>query len=123
MREFGKCEGGGRRSSARETAPLFAVFSTIGRSHDAVLVDISQTGARLSGDDLPGLGEQFNLTVEGIRTFGSVVWVADGQCGVVFDDALCAEDVRMVRQTVSRMPGFTPELRAAFDEWILGAAR
>jgi hypothetical protein len=123
MNAFGKCKGGGRRSSARERAPLIAVFSTLARSHDSVLVDISRTGARLSGDDLPELGEEFILTIEGIRAFGSVVWSAAGQCGVVFDGPLPAGDVESVRHKVSRLGGFTPRMKAAFDDWMLGFAR
>jgi len=123
MNAFGKCNGGGRRSSARETAPLIAVFSTLARSHDAVLVDISQTGARLSGDDLPQLGEDFILTVEGVRAVGSVVWAVDGQCGVVFDGPLPATDVESVRRKVSRFAGLTPRMKAAFDDWTAGFAR
>ena len=123
MSAFGKCGGGGRRSSARETAPLIAIFSTLSRSHDAVLVDISRTGARLSGDDLPELGEDFILTIEGIRTFGTVVWIGDGKCGVVFDGPLPAGDAEFVRHKVSRAAGFTPRMKAAFDDWIVGFAR
>ena len=120
---FGKCEGGGRRLSARERAPLVAVFTTLTRSHNAVLIDISRTGARLTGDDLPQHGEDFILSIEGIRTFGSVAWSADGECGIAFDGPLPLDDVERVREKVIRCRGFTPGLNAAYEDWTAGFAR
>lgn len=123
MGAFGKCEGGGRRLSARERAPLIAVFSTQARSHDAELVDISRTGARLAGDDLPQLGEDFILAVEGIRTFGTVVWLDAQECGVTFDGQLPAADVEKVREQARHGVGYTPRLKAVLDDWTGGFAR
>jgi hypothetical protein len=123
MGAFGKCEGGGRRSSARQKAPTIAVFTTVSRSHDAELVDISPTGARLTGDDLPELGEDFILVVEGIRTFGSVAWVDEGQCGVLFDGPLPAAEVQALRAKVDRWPDLEPRARAVLDDWTGGFAR
>ena len=123
MGAFGKCEGGGRRSSARQRAPLIAVFTTQSRSHEAVLVDISRTGARLTGEDLPQIGDDFILAIEGIRTFGWVAWSAADECGVTFDGPLPAADVEAVREKVGQSVGFTPSLKAAFDDWTGGFAR
>ena len=123
MSNFGKCGGGGRRSAVRERTPLVAVFTTLARSHDAVLVDLSRTGARLSGDDLPAVGEDFILVMEGIRTFGSVVWASEGECGVLFDGPLPAEDVEAVQRKAAGGARFTPWMKAAFDDWMVGFAR
>ena len=120
---FGKCEGGGRRLSVRERAPLIAVFTTLTRSHDAVLIDISRTGARLSGDDLPLHGEDFILSIEGIRSFGSVVWSSEGECGVAFDGPLPEADFERLHDKVARCRGFTAGLNAAYEDWMAGFAR
>lgn len=121
MVTFGKCNGGGRRSSAREAVPLVAVFTTVTRSHRAVLVDISRTGARLSGDDLPELHEDLLLSVDRLRAFGTVAWSEGREFGIVFTEPLEDHDVQSLRRKAAI--GLTPELKAALDDWTLGLAR
>ena len=120
---FGKCEGGGRRAAVRQTAPLIVVLSTLTKSHAAVLIDVSLTGARVRGDDLPHEGEELIIAVEGVRTFGSVHWVRDGECGIHFDDPLPPADVAALCRKAARGRGESPEARAAFEDWTLGTAR
>lgn len=123
MTNFGKCSGGGRRSAVRQTAPLIVVLSTLTRSHAAVLVDVSQTGVRVRGDDLPDEGEELNIGIEGIRNFGSVSWKHDDECGIAFDDPLSEPDVATLCRKASNSRGYSIEARAAFDDWNLGLAR
>ena len=123
MDAFGKRKGGGRRSAERQAAPLIAIFTTTIRSHGATLQDISRTGARLRGCDLPQKGEDFILTVEGVRAFGSVVWSKDGECGVAFDGPLPVCDFESLRHKVATAGGLSPDVRAAQEEWELGVAR
>jgi PilZ domain len=93
MQKFGKKEGGGRRRAAREEAPLTAVITTLTCSHSALVVDVSCTGARLRGDELPSKGQEMILSVEKLRTFGIVVWSRRGECGVRFDPPLEPLDI------------------------------
>ena len=123
MSEFGKRQGGGRRSAARTVAPLAAVFTTVTRSHAAVLVDLSCTGARLSGEDLPETGEELMLAVGNLRAFATVIWTGAGECGVHFDVPLASGDVALVRCEVARQGGLAPDLKAALDDWTTGLAR
>ena len=120
---FGKCGGGGRRSAAREIAPVIAVFTTVTRSHGAELVDLSSTGARLRGDDLPLKGEELMVTVGRVRGFGRVVWSRYGQCGVAFDSDLDETEVEEVRARAAENRGFTIDTKAALDDWNVGLAR
>jgi hypothetical protein len=121
---FGKCGGGGRRSAAREAAPLIAVCTTVTASHSATLIDISNTGARLHcSRAVPEKGEELLVTVEGIRAFGRVIWNYKDLCGVAFDHPLAAEDFDFLRKKVATSAGFTAEMKAALDEWTLGVAR
>ena len=53
MNAFGKASGGGRRGADRQTAPLMVLVSTLSRTLEAVLVDLSATGARITGGELP----------------------------------------------------------------------
>lgn len=123
MTVFGKCSGGGRRSAPRETAPLLALISTLTHSHGATLVDLSSTGVRLSGEELPDVGEELILSIENIRTFGCIAWKQDGQCGIAFDEPLPPGEVESIRAKAASSRGFSPEMRAAFDDWSLGLAR
>ena len=123
MSIFGKSTGGGRRSAAREAAPLTAVFTTVTRSHSATLVDISATGARLEGRNLPLEGELVELSMARVRTFGLVKWVLGEQCGIAFDVKLDCEDVGLLREHVESVKGLPPEIKAAYDNWMIGAGR
>ena len=123
MTAFGKCNGGGRRRAARAPLPLIAVFTTLSRSHEAVVVDLSSTGARLRSDDLPDSGEEVLLSIEQVRAFGTIAWSHDGECGVNFDPPLEARDLRLLRHRAGDLRGLMPELQAALDDWTMGLAR
>ena len=123
MGSFGKCGGGGRRLASRQVAPLIAVVSTLSTSHAATVVDISATGVRLRGDDLPDVGAELILGIENIRSFGCVAWRRTGECGIAFDDALSAAEVDLVRRKAAASRGLSPEMHAAFEDWMVGLAR
>ena len=123
MRKFGKKEGGGRRSAAREDAPLTAVLTTVTYSQSVFVVDVSCTGARLRGDYLPSKGEEIMLSIEKVRAFGFVVWSRRGECGVRFDLQLEPLDIHDLRQRVRERAGLPRELRDALEDWNEGLAR
>ena len=136
MRAFGKSNGGGRRSAARGLAPLPAVFMTIARSAKAAVIDISCTGARLRGRDLPARGEEMELKVEEVRVFGVIAWAENDECGVAFDAPLMPFEVdraskdyplevdRLRRKAgVPRLAALSVEDRIALETWLIGASR
>jgi hypothetical protein len=75
----------GRRSSPREPVILAASAWAIGGSRSVLIADISATGARLQGRDLPPSATDVLITVGPIETFATVNWRADDECGVEFD--------------------------------------
>jgi len=123
MRSFGKCRGGGRRSSERQAAPLIAVVTTLKEAHNAVLVNISQTGVRLRGDNLPDEGAELFVSVERIRSFGTVAWKDAGECGICFDGPLPAADVAAIRSGATKGGPLALQFQTAFDDWTQGLAR
>ena len=123
MSSFGKRNGGGRRSARREPAPLCAVFTTITRSHRAFVIDVSTTGVRLRGEDLPCAGEPLEISIEAVHSFGYVMWSDGGECGIEFDQPLSAADVTLLRHLVARMAGVPLQFKAALDDWMSGFAR
>ena len=123
MSAFGKRQGGGRRAAPRENLPLIAVFTTRTRSHAARLVDLSATGARLKGDDLPPPDEDLILAVENVSAYGVVKWRRLGFCGIEFDAPLPPLAVHSLERAVLTARGLPPEIKAAMDDWNLGIAR
>ena len=123
MTQFGKCSGGGRRTAPRHAAPLIATVTTLSKTYTAVIVDISQTGLRLRGEQLPQSGEELFVGFERIKSFGTVTWERGGECGIAFDGPLPASDMARLSKEVGRLRGLSPELRAAFEDWKLGIAR
>ena len=119
---FGKAKGGGRRRSARSDVPVLGTLSAITSDYRVGLVNLSSTGARLSAPDLPAEGEDVMFRADGVHSFGQVVWVRGGQCGVSFESPMATADVAHLHSQPSiwilGMP--TPEERAAAQEWQLG---
>jgi|SRR5687768_9492268 len=123
MGAFGKSVGGGRRCAARASTPLIAVLTTLVSSRSAVLVDVSSTGARVRATDLPSMGEEVIVNIERVQAFGTVVWSDSGECGIVFDPPLDADDEEYLRNLVAAARGLPPDIRAAFENWVAGAGR
>ena len=124
----------GRRRYGRLRLRLRAKLITIHGTTNGILVDLSLTGARVrvakavpgSGDAMLQWGGQGG---EGHEAFGMIVWVHDGECGVLFDEPLpeaillgmrdaaaCPNDREQARSAaatfVNGRPGFAPEPRA-----------
>ena len=123
MGAFGKASGGGRRTDTRATAPLMVLISTLARTSEAVLVDLSATGARVTGIDLPPEGEELFFSVLKIKTVAVVRWRSATECGLQFYEPLPQDEVISVRREVARGGGLDPAVRAALDDWVLGLAR
>ena len=122
MRHFGKATGGGRRSAQREEAPVLVVYYTLSRSASADLVNVSSTGARIRGEALPAKGEELVMTMEGVRTYGTVMWSIEDECGITFDRPLLPGSLQRLRQCVATWGGLSPDLKEAFEQWTLGIA-
>jgi PilZ domain len=122
MGEFGKCPGGGRRTAPRELAPLLAVYTTVTRSHSADLIDVSVTGARLRSPVPPDEGQDVLVSIGRVRAFGTVAWVREKEFAVGFDEPISTGDLAILRSVVKSGRGFTPQVKAAIDDWVLGIA-
>jgi hypothetical protein len=98
---------------------------TIARTDTAAVIDISCTGVRLRGRDLPPRGEEMELKVEEVRVFGTVAWAEDGECGVAFEAPLMPFEVDRLRRKagVPRLAALSVEDRLALETWLVGDAR
>ena len=123
MSTFGKRKGDGRRSATRSPVPLIAMVKTLKGAHSSVLIDVSATGTRLGGHDLPQYHEDLLVTVEGISAFGTVAWAEGNERGVAVDGPLSARDEQFLRQKVAQFRAMPAAIRAAFEDWSIGFAR
>jgi hypothetical protein len=98
---------------------------TIARTDTAAVIDISCTGVRLRGRDLPPRGEEMELKVEEVRVFGIVAWAEDDECGVAFEAPLMPFEVDRLRRKagVPRLATLSVEDRLALETWLIGDAR
>ena len=120
MNAFGKCLGGGRRAAPREATPLMAVYTTVTRSHSALLVDVSSTGARLRTPVTPEEGDELFVTIGRVKAFGTVAWVRDSHFAMAFDVLLEADELDLLRENVRTSFGFSPDVKAAIADWLTG---
>ena len=119
---FGKRGGGGRRDAPREASPLLAIYTTVTKSHEVVLVDVSRSGARFRGPIVPEPGDEVYVSFENIKAFGTVVRVEEHGFAISFDQPLSAYDLTLLRNKV-KQGGFSPEEKAAIEGWVLGVDR
>ncbi|HKP34960.1 MAG TPA: PilZ domain-containing protein [Sphingomicrobium sp.] len=122
---FGKSNGGGRRRASREAVPMPALVSTVQQTRMAVLADVSATGARLRGANLPGAEEPVSVRMDCVRAFGIVAWSEAGECGVEFEPPLPEFEVERLRREV-KVAALTSdglEETLALEDWSSGFAR
>ena len=123
MVAFGKSMGGGRRSAPRETTPMVATVSTLTRSHSAVVVNVSTSGARLRGAELPKMGEDLVVSIETVQAFGTVIWCDQGEAGIEFDPPLDLDEEALLRRRMALLQGLPLSTRFAFETWVEGCGR
>jgi hypothetical protein len=97
VRTFGTSQATGRRSVPRTQAPVIAVLSTSAGDHQAAIIDISRTGARLRVKHLPAVGEQLTFRANDVRVAGDVVWSEGSCCAVEFATPIAAVEVNRLR--------------------------
>ena len=93
------------------------------KSHEVVLVDVSSSGARLRGPNVPEADNELFISVENLKVFGTVVRVEGHEFAIGFDQPLPSEDLAFLRSKVKEGAGFSPEEKAAIDGWVLGVER
>ncbi len=116
---------GGRRRASRETVVLAGALMTLSNSHTVTLVNISSTGARLRGDNLPTRDKDVWLKIGPLDILATVVWRASDLCGVTFDTTLPDHYWSYIRRegkSIS-LTRLSAEQKLAFEDWQTGLAR
>ena len=97
MRTFGKSVAGERsvpRSQARRTASLAAGDKVYALG----LVDLSRTGARLSGIELPERGQDVVFRSHDVKAHAQVVWLENESCAIEFETPIAPAEVRRLNR-------------------------
>lgn len=115
----------GRRTEPRALIGLRTSTETLSGRCDPTLMNLSCAGAGLEGQGLPGVGKDVLLTCGTIEVFGTVLWSADGRCGVCFDEPISRHVLAELRRTAAMAANSRvteDEIQAAAD-WVNGLAR
>ena len=124
MEKFGKRVDGvdGRRTAVRQTVSMPASMFSLEHSRVVIVEDISTTGAKLTGADLPKLGEDVWIKAGPVDAFGTVVWADDYMCGVTFEQPLNAaeDDFIQAEGRMMSLTKLTAAERAALADWRNG---
>lgn len=115
----------GRRSEPRAYLLLPASAEAMSGRLRVTVLDVSRTGARLEGENLPNVGKDVILRCGSLDTFGTVAWTSSGRCGLQFDEPIAPSDLVTLRglYAATKDSPFTPEEREAADDWLNGLAR
>jgi len=116
-RSFGKRLDGifGRRTAERAEVSIPVSLFTVDQSRVVILGDLSGTGARLEGHDLPPRGRDVWLKLAGADVFGRVVWSKPGQCGITFEDRLDGEELARILRELEFEPPRSSNMRRFYE--------
>lgn len=112
----------GQRTRPRSKVSLPGNLATPATSQPIILVDVSATGARVRGGNLPAAGEFVRLSIGSSIAFGAVAWCEDEECGLAFDHRLTDAEVAEFRQAAAEAQrlGLSPDVMRAKADWTNG---
>lgn len=96
MPTFGKLNEP-HRSVPRTKSARAATLAADDKKYFVTLVDLSRTGARLCGPEIPEKGHEVLFRAKGIEVFGKVVWSDASECGVDFTGPISAIEVQRLQ--------------------------
>lgn len=115
----------GRRAEPRACLLLPASVEALSGRQDLCLLDVSRTGARLEGTDLPAAGRDVVLRCGAIDALGTIAWTTSGRCGMRFYDPIGTQELIALRNVAvaAEQAGVSPEEAQAAADWTNGLAR
>ena len=97
---FGKRVDGpaGRRRAKRNPVGIRGELVSQSATIDVALIDMSNTGAKLHGANLPSVGQSVLVRIGPMEAFGTVAWREGDQCGIHFGSPASNEEVESARR-------------------------
>ncbi|MCJ2181761.1 PilZ domain-containing protein [Novosphingobium sp. 1949] len=114
-----------RRRQSRLRVRLPATLETRAESHQAILADLSTTGARVLSDARLPAGCEVVLAWAGYEAFGEVIWCQHNQCGIAFVETIRQDTVFATRaiNDASQLPDDRALLKKIAAQWVQGSRR
>ena len=118
-RNFGRRMDGlwGRRSEERNPIAMAASLFSMLHSRVVLVANISNSGAMLSGSELPSACAEVWIRLGLFDVFGRVVWSGPATCGIKFDKPLSEADTERLEREVLIADGH--ELSPAYKSWTV----
>ena len=115
----------GRRAKPRARVALTATVEALSGQRRVVLREVSEIGALVEGEDLPGLGSDVIIRCGDIDVMATVVRVEKGKCALAFDEPANSQQIVRLRMESDRIAatGETPEQVQAARDWRFGEVR
>lgn len=88
---------GERRRSKRNALGISVALHSTTQSRVVCMLDVSQSGARVSGPDLPKPGKDVLLKIADVELFGSIVRGNDKEAAIAFDRPIPSIDVHRLQ--------------------------
>lgn len=100
-KEFGRRPSGPpeRRRTKRDPLGISVSLYSVGLSRVVLMLDVSTTGARFKGHDLPAIGKDVMLIAADVELFGTVVRTTESEAAIHFDQAIGPKELETL-QTV-----------------------
>jgi hypothetical protein len=118
------------RRSNRSNVLLTATIEYGGASLPVKLRNLSETGALIEAERLPGADAEIVFRRNDLKVHGRIAWVSDNQAGIAFATTLLTSEVlrnipqpRQRAQSVFRRPALRPRAlsapeQIAMDQWL-----
>ena len=111
---------GGSRRAVRENLMSRTVIMTMTDSHRVDLLDLSESGAKVRGHDLPAPGQEVLILIGRLEAFGTIIWREQDQCGIQFDIPLSETAISALKKECKQTALIGG---AAAEDWLFGVAR
>ena len=108
-----------RRRAARASVLLPASVVTMSAYQFLEVVNISPSGAKLRGENIPPLGKTAMFRVDQFQALCKVVWIKGDLCGIRFDELITPRVLAEVRKAgnTAKVGMLTPDEAQAAEEW------
>jgi len=111
-----------RRRSPRASILLSASVVTMAAYRYFDLINLSATGAKLRGAEMPEVGKTALFRLDPFQALCKVVWVRDELCGIRFEELLSPRLLAHFRKAgdTAQLGMLTPAEQQAKEEWTDG---
>ena len=94
-----------RRRAKRDRLGISISLYSTTQSRVVSMVDVSQSGARIAGHNLPGAGRDVLLKIADVELFGSIVRASESEAAVKFERPIGPRELESLRAVLEEQTG------------------